>query len=119
MSVFFFTMLIDMGENNERRKTTIRETDEQGREIGQVTVEKNRKGLGHFIRNLFVGEEHRGKGVGSKLVDKAIEKAGGTVLLEVEKSNLIAVQIYKLKGFVVVEEVEAKNGKVYLRMEKN
>lgn len=75
--------------------------------------------MGHFLRNLFVGEEHRGKGVGSRLLDKAIEQAGGTVSLEVEESNAAAVKLYLKKGFRITERIVAQNGKVYLRMEKS
>lgn len=114
-----FATINTIMDSDNQKKVIITEENGEGGNLGEITVEKNKKGVGGFLRNLFVGEEHRGRGVGSRLLDRAIEQAGGTVSLEVEESNHVAVNLYLKKGFKVIERVSAKNGKVYLRMRRD
>jgi ribosomal protein S18 acetylase RimI-like enzyme len=77
-------------------RKVITEPSESGN-LGEITIEKNKKGDGYFLRNLFVRQEHRGKGIGSKLLDEAIKQADGKISLEVEESNTTAVNLYQKK----------------------
>ena len=56
-----------------------------------------------LIINIFVEKEHRGKGLGTKLmsylITKAIEKQVVNITLEVRISNEIARDLYKRFGF--------------------
>lgn len=56
------------------------------------------------LNDLFVKEPFRGKGVGEKLINKAIEFSKGTgakgVLLETGKQNVNAQRLYEKLGFV-------------------
>ena len=55
------------------------------------------------IENIFVEEQYRGKGIGTKLmsylISKAIEKQVVNITLEVRISNEIARNLYKKFGF--------------------
>ena len=55
------------------------------------------------IENIFIEKEHRGKGLGTKLmsylISKAIEKQVVNVTLEVRISNEVARNLYKKFGF--------------------
>jgi ribosomal-protein-alanine N-acetyltransferase len=58
------------------------------------------------IANLAVDPEARGQGIGSALLDAALEQArqqnSGQVFLEVRSSNLRARQLYESRGFAEV-----------------
>lgn len=55
------------------------------------------------IENIFVEEEYRNNGIGTKLMSylvyKAIEYKCINITLEVRKSNLVAINLYKKFGF--------------------
>lgn len=55
------------------------------------------------IDNIFVSEEHRGKGIGTKLmahlISLAIEYRAINITLEVRVSNEVARNLYKKFGF--------------------
>lgn len=59
---------------------------------------------GH-ITNVAVKKEHRGKGIGSKIIDALIniakEKEMIGITLEVRTSNNIAQALYKKNGFIM------------------
>ena len=58
------------------------------------------------IANLAVDPDLRGRGIGSALLDAALEEArqqlAGEVYLEVRHSNLRARQLYESRGFIEV-----------------
>ena len=64
-----------------------------------------------YISSICVKPQSRGKKIGDKLLDSAIihaKKQGMRALkLEVGKENIIAISLYRKKGFSIVEE--AKN----------
>ncbi len=92
---------------------------DEGNINGSITIEPNKKGPGQYIRNLFVGETSRKKGIGTKLLERAIESSQGPFFLEVEESNEVAIQMYKKQGFRIVEKIRAKNGTVYIKMRRD
>lgn len=58
---------------------------------------------GH-ITNIAVKEDHKGKGIGNKIVEGliryCIEKDIDNMTLEVRKSNLVAISLYEKYGFI-------------------
>lgn len=56
-----------------------------------------------FIYDIFVGREFRGKGIGKKLLEKAVdfcrERGYSRILLMVSASNETAVRLYDRMGF--------------------
>ncbi len=95
------------------------EQDENGRVIGEIVVVKNKTGEGSYLNGLIVDINHRNMGVGGRLIDQAIEDSTHPIALEVRSDNLVAIAMYKKRGFVVVETVTAKDGTVYSRMRKD
>ncbi len=99
-------------------KIQIAEKDRDGAEIGRVILEPDKKRAGgHYLRDLHVVEEHRGCGIGTSLLRRALEQAGGRVSLEVDQSNTHALDLYLRMGFKIVETVNSKNGQIFLRMQ--
>lgn len=75
--------------------------DEDGEILGVVVI--NRTGMKDYIpENILVyiatHSEHRGKGLGKKLMSKAIEESDGNVALHVEPDNP-ARYLYEKVGF--------------------
>ena len=58
----------------------------------------------NYISWLFVHPEFRGQGIGKKLLSHALSLLDGEVILNVVRSNLIAVSLYKSLGFSVARE---------------
>lgn len=71
---------------------------ESNQVMGFISVIDN-----HFIGALFVDNDHQGKGIGKKLIEKAL-KQYGTLTLAVYVENGSAVAFYKKMGFEVVIE---------------
>jgi len=60
-----------------------------------------------LLNDLYIHEEHRGRGHSKSLIDKAKDlcrKTGACgVLLETEKSNAIGNKLYPSTGFILEE----------------
>ena len=70
--------------------------------IGRIFIgDKKDKG---FITDFSVDEEYRGNGLGSKLLNDAINKYKGYDLL-VDKSNTLAINMYKKRGFEIIKTI--------------
>ena len=74
---------------------------EDGNVLGEVVV--NDSGMSgyipeHVLVYIAVDEEHRGKGIGKKLIENAIEICDGDISLHVEYDNP-ALDIYQHMGF--------------------
>ncbi len=78
-----------------------------GQCIGRVGV-KSRGLLCATIRQLYVRPEHRGRGIGRKLVRDCIFRAGlhgcETINLSIAKCNRQVVPFYKRMGFIIAVE---------------
>ena len=62
-----------------------------------------------WIEDLYIKEEYRGLGLGSKFLDYVGEKYPEAILrLEVEKENERAVRVYEKCGFVELPYMEMK-----------
>jgi ribosomal-protein-alanine N-acetyltransferase len=63
------------------------------------------------VLNIAVDSDHRGKSLGSMLLDKSLEAAEGrgsrSTFLEVRQSNEPAIRLYRSRGF---EEVSRRRG---------
>ena len=81
-----------------------------------------RMGKNALVRGLAVEEKWRGSGVGTALLEKAVEEARkkgyGTVYIKVQPENLEAVRVYQKIGFAAVREMAGKDGKPILLMRK-
>jgi ribosomal protein S18 acetylase RimI-like enzyme len=88
---------------------------EDGEVVGWCDIiPKSYEGLTHVgVLGMGILKEYRGKGLGTQLLEKAIEhaKLNGIekVELDVYESNLSAVALYKKLGFTV--EGKRKNGR--------
>lgn len=67
---------------------------------------------GHNVVNICIDENHRGKKLGSLLLDFCIKKfePHGDVWLDVIASNIIAIELYKKSGFCVIKEYNGFSG---------
>jgi RimJ/RimL family protein N-acetyltransferase len=72
-----------------------------GRTVGMIHVEASRHGFGEF--GMLVDRDWRGRGVGSALVQAAVDRARGQGLhklcLEVFPHNTAAIALYRKCGF--------------------
>jgi RimJ/RimL family protein N-acetyltransferase len=72
-----------------------------GRIVGMIHVEASRHGFGEF--GMLVDRDWRGRGVGSALVNAAVDRARGQGLhklcLEVFPHNTAAIALYRKCGF--------------------
>lgn len=84
--------------------------------IGRVLI-GNKKDKG-FITDLVVDKKYRGLGFGNMLLDSAINKYNG-VDLTVKKNNSIAIDMYKKRGFVVDDSLNAGKDMHYMRLKSH
>ncbi|MEI9906502.1 MAG: GNAT family N-acetyltransferase [Actinomycetota bacterium] len=63
-----------------------------------------------FINHLYVDLAHQRDGIGSELLEKAIESmSASTVKLWTFQNNIKAVSFYKRKGFVISDATDGEN----------
>ncbi len=78
--------------------------DFNGKVVGYVTVMD--MGEDAKVMSIAVKKEFRGMGIGSKLMDEAINwckiRGKKRLLLEVRISNFVAQNLYKKKGFRII-----------------
>lgn len=81
--------------------------------IGSVCIWYN---YGNLISDLIVNPKYRNQGIGTKILDYSVKHMGGTII-DVEKSNKIAYNMYKKYGF---KEYHKDNSKYYhMTLNKN
>jgi len=89
-----------------------------------VTEELDNERVGYFVGipllgmgSLFVEEKYRGLGYGSKLLDAYIKEARNrnfkVIRFEVHKDNLIALNLYKSRGFVCRSDKDIVEGNLW------
>ena len=78
--------------------TDVRLAVQDGRIVGVLCLQ------GDFIDQLFVDPAHQGRGLGSKLLQQAIDGSSGALTLRVFESNLAARAFYERHGFAAVEQ---------------
>ena len=62
-----------------------------------------------WIEDLYIKDEYRNKGIGSKFFKFIEEKYPNTIMrLEVEESNEVALHVYKKEGFKILPYIELK-----------
>ncbi len=62
-----------------------------------------------WIEDLYIKDEHRGLGLGKRLLDFIIDKHPGCIFrLEAEEENERAIKLYKKCGFTVLPYTEMK-----------
>lgn len=62
-----------------------------------------------WIEDLYIKDEYRNKGIGSKFFKFIEEKYPNTIMrLEVEESNEAALHVYKKAGFKILPYIELK-----------
>ena len=95
-----------------------------GQAVGYVTVERDGPVAGAaYMRNIVVREDLRRRGMGTLLLDHAMEIAREmirkTIALRVDPANAAAVSFYRAKGFTTVATVVSKkSGKLRLLMSR-
>jgi ribosomal-protein-alanine N-acetyltransferase len=96
----------------------------QGSVVGYVTVERDGPVPGAaYMRNIVVKAELRKKGVGTALLNHAMQNARDmyrkTIALRVDPANAPAVAFYRKAGFTTVATVVSKkSGKLRLLMSR-
>lgn len=76
---------------------------------------------GNYISWLFVHPDFRGKNIGKKLISHILSELNGEVTLNVARSNIAAINLYKDLGFDIDKEFTGKyqgNPIVGLKMSK-
>lgn len=67
-----------------------------------------------FISKLYVDKEHRGQGYGNYMFEKAqeicVSNNLNSMYLTVNKYNTPSIEVYKSKGFKIIQEVETDIG---------
>ena len=70
-----------------------------------------------FMSKFYVSKDFRGKGLGSKALDKMLEIGRGQNMkkayLRVNRHNLSSIEMYKHKGFVIAREEKVDIGHGY------
>jgi GNAT superfamily N-acetyltransferase len=64
----------------------------------------------NFIHHLYVDQKYHGKGIGTQLLNAAMEKTNFPITLKCLEKNITAVSFYKSKGFVEKEKGESEQG---------
>jgi len=77
---------------------------EDGRVVGNANVAPLSSGVGQWVlSNVVVAPSFRGRGIGRSLVETCLEhvscQGGERVLLQVWRSNAVAVHLYESRGF--------------------
>ena len=80
--------------------------------LGYISIKEEDKLL--FLSKLYIGREHRGKGVSRIIFDflkKYAENSGlSGIYLTVNKNNLNSIEVYKHFGFKIVKDVKTDIG---------
>lgn len=66
-----------------------------GKIVGYAIADKNR----HLIVSIAVHPDYRNKGIGKMLMNEILKNMHGYAILQVRKSNKIAISFYKKLGF--------------------
>ena len=82
--------------------------EDNNKVIGFISVINHKDYKYIYLDDYCVSEEYRGRGIGSKLIDKAFDFAKehqiDQVITHVENANKESIEFYKHKGFKLVEE---------------
>ena len=74
--------------------------------IGVIAIKKNNSEL-YEIMNIAVDEEYRGKGIGKRLIDKALEEVkaleGKKVIIGTGNSSIVPLMLYQKSGFRIYD----------------
>jgi len=83
--------------------------EEEGRVLGYISGIVRLGKIGHII-SIAVDPDHRGKGIGERLVKALLEKFKENgmkkVRLEVRISNIAAINLYKKLGFTIEKRLK-------------
>lgn len=63
------------------------------------------RGAELFLHKIMVHPDRRGEGIGTRLMEAALERADAPVMLTVDPSNAAAVALYRRFGFEIREEI--------------
>ena len=79
-----------------------------GRIVGFLSIEVHRERENYlYLDDFSVSKGHRGKGIGSTLMDEAEQYCRGigfpSIYLHVEESNTNALRFYERRGFVLLK----------------
>lgn len=81
---------------------------DNGKAIGYFSIVPKKDTNELFLCKIYLLVEERGKGIGKEAFEKieeyAVENRFEKISLNVNKNNLYTIEIYKKRGFVIVEE---------------
>lgn len=71
-----------------------------------------------FLSKLYLRKDFRGKGIASLMLEKTIEEGRNldksSIYLTVNKNNTQAIEVYKAKGFKIIDSVVTDIGEGYV-----
>lgn len=74
--------------------------------MGTIAVKSDEPGIA-VLKRLYVDAAYRGKGLGAKLLDKAMtfcrEKGFKKITLDTQQNFVRAQELYKSRGFVITD----------------
>lgn len=83
---------------------------------GYIGIKNEEKRL--FLSKLYLQKDYRGKGIASIMLEKVFEEgkklSKKSVYLTVNKNNTQAINVYKAKGFKIIDSVVTDIGKGYV-----
>lgn len=85
----------------------------EGKEKGCVEVTRKNNALS--LKELYIEEEHRNKGIGTNII-KEVLRNNKIVYLWVYKDNNKAISLYKKLGFRIIEETKTR---YHMKYEEN
>ncbi len=98
-----FAMLLQRGKSIEGQSLDIVLDEETSEPLGCVWWHVDEQKKRGFLFNVYVLEQHRGKGIGHeimKLMDETLRKKGAThVVLNVSAGNRVAQALYEKNGY--------------------
>ncbi|QYA48159.1 GNAT family N-acetyltransferase [Nosocomiicoccus ampullae] len=82
--------------------------EDKGKIVGFINLNETNKPNIYDLTAIYLLPAYQGKGIGTKLIKHSIQEVEvfEEVFLEVEKSNINAVNFYKKLGFKIVDEYD-------------
>lgn len=82
--------------------------EDKGKIVGFINLNETNKPNIYDLTAIYLLPAYQGKGIGTKLIKHSIQEVEvfEEIFLEVEKSNINAVNFYKKLGFKIVDEYD-------------
>ncbi|HJB79341.1 MAG TPA: GNAT family N-acetyltransferase, partial [Candidatus Nosocomiicoccus stercorigallinarum] len=82
--------------------------EDKGKIVGFVNLNETNKPNTYDLTAIYLLPDYQGKSIGTQLIEHSIQELEvfEEIFLEVEKSNINAVNFYKKLGFKIVDEYD-------------